>query len=219
MGQEKSSWDHEIYTTDWLAKNVLNVGPLGAIYDRKEMEEGDSPAFFHVINTGLRSTEHPSWGGWGGRFTNNYYANEWTDASDDGDNTKPLWRFIVPISEDFAARMQWSVTPRYEDANHPPIVLLNHDEELTVDADSPVSLDASPTWDPDGDDLEFNWWVYPEAGSFDGQVTIRNGDGPLATVEVPANASGKTIHVICEVRDNSLFPITRYRRVVLTVNQ
>jgi hypothetical protein len=94
---------------------------IGAIYDRKLMEEGDSPAFFHVINTGLRSTEHPSWGGWGGRFTNNYFPNEWTDASDNGDNTKPLWRFIVPISEDFAARMQWSVKGRYEDANHAPL--------------------------------------------------------------------------------------------------
>ena len=210
--------DHEIYTANWLAENVRNVGPLGAIYDRNLMEEGDSPAFFHVINTGLRSTEHPSWGGWGGRFTNNYFPNEWTDASDNGDNTKPLWRFIVPVSEDFAARMQWSVTPRYEDANHPPFVLLNHDEDLAVDAGTQVTLDASPSWDPDGDNLEFNWWIYPEAGTYEGETVIKNAAYPLATFEVPADASGKTIHVICEVRDNAQFPITRYRRVVLTVN-
>ena len=209
--------DHEIYTAGWLAENVRSVGPLGEIYDREMMEEGDSPAFFHVINTGLRSTESPSWGGWGGRFAKMGPGNLWTDAGDDGDKTKPLWRFIVPISEDFAARMQWSVTPRHEDANHAPVVLLNHPEDLTVKAGSRVTLDASPTWDPDGDKLEFSWWVYPEAGTYGSQVTIRNSDGPLATIEVPANASGKTIHVICEVRDNAKFPMTRYRRVILDV--
>jgi inosine-uridine nucleoside N-ribohydrolase len=220
------SWDrknpmqeHEIYTAGWLAENVLNVGPLGEIYDRKIMEEGDSPAFFHVMNTGLRSTEDPSWGGWGGRFTKRGPGNFWTDASDDGDNTKPLWRFIVPISEDFAARMQWSVTPRYEDANHAPFVRLNHAEDLSAKAGGQVSLDASPTWDPDGDELEFNWWVYQEAGSYEKPIRIENAGNATVKIDVPADAAGKTIHVICEVKDKADYPMTRYRRIVLNVEQ
>ena len=209
--------DHEIYTAGWLAENVLSVGPLGEIYDREMMEEGDSPAFFHVMNTGLRNTENPSWGGWGGRFEKTGPGNFRTDASDNGDNTKPLWRFIIPISEDFAARMQWSVTSRFDEANHGPVVLLNHDEDMMADAGGQIKLDASPTWDPDGDELVFNWWVYNEAGSWDGEVAVSGHNTPAATVTIPAGAAGKKIHVICEVRDNSEFPMTRYRRVILKV--
>lgn len=32
------------------------------------ISEGDSPSFLHLIDKGLRSMEHPEWGGWGGRF-------------------------------------------------------------------------------------------------------------------------------------------------------
>lgn len=209
--------DHEIYTAEWLKAHVLDKGPLGAIYDRKLMEEGDSPAFFHVINTGLRSTDNPLWGGWGGRFMNNYHPNEWTDASDDDDRAKPLWRFILPISEDFAARMEWSVKGKYEEANHAPFVRLNHSEDITVKAGDRVNLDASPTWDPDGDELLFNWWVYPEAGTYSKAVGIQSDKSVRATLTVPADATGKTIHVVCEVRDIGKLPVTRYRRVILNV--
>ena len=40
----------------------------------------------------------------------------------------------------------------------------------------------------------------------------------LGTLQIPANAvKGETIHVICEVTDNGQPPITRYARVILTV--
>lgn len=210
---------HEIYTTQWLREHIKSKGPLGAIYPRSLMEEGDSPAFFHLIDTGLRSTEHPSWGGWGGRFQRSGPTNLWIDAPDDGDNTKPLWRFIVTISEDFAARMAWTVASRYEDANHAPQVILKHDENLRVAPGSQVSLDASASTDPDGDELEFKWWVYSEAGTYNGNVEIRNSDTPRPVVVVPKDAAGRTIHVICEMRDRATYPITRYRRVVLTADK
>jgi hypothetical protein len=208
--------DHEIYTAQWLKDNVKSKGPLGAIYPRSLMEEGDSPAFFHVIDTGLRSTEDPSWGGWGGRFQQAGPTNLWIDAADDEDLTKPLWRFIVKVSEDFAARMQWTVASRYEDANHAPRVILSHEDNLNVAPGSQLTLDASASMDPDGDELEFNWWVYEGAGTYAGDVEIKNGNTPKPVVVVPENAGGRTIHLICEVRDQAAYPMKRYRRVVLT---
>jgi hypothetical protein len=209
--------DHEIYTEEWTARNVKNVSSFGSIYDRDKLEEGDTPAFLHVVNTGLRSYGSPSWGGWGGRFEKTGPGNLWIDAADDGDNTKPLWRFIIPIQEDFAARMQWTAVPNYEDANHAPVVKLAHAEDLKVKAGSNVKLDASPTYDPDDDELTFRWWVYAEAGNYGEPVEVQDARLPKAQLTVPADATGKTIHVICEVQDKADPPITRYRRVILSV--
>ncbi|MDA0138816.1 nucleoside hydrolase-like domain-containing protein [Solirubrobacter deserti] len=33
------------------------------------ISEGDTPAYLHLMDTGLRNLDHPTWGGWGGRFT------------------------------------------------------------------------------------------------------------------------------------------------------
>jgi hypothetical protein len=67
--------------------------------------------------------------------------------------------------------------------------------------------------------LVFKWWVYSEAGTYSGNVEIRNSDTPTPVVVVPRDAAGRTIHVICEVSDNAEYHITRYRRVVLTADE
>jgi hypothetical protein len=217
------SWDrknpmqkHDIYTEKWIRENVKDKGPLGFIYERKVMEEGDSPAFFHLMNTGLRSHEIPSWGGWGGRFIKQEPENFWMDAKDDGDNTKPLWRFIVPISEDFAARMEWSVNPEYAAANHPPVVKTKHPDEMKVKAGSVFKIKATAS-DPDKNELTTRWWQYPEAGSYEGKVGIDKPEKGNIKVTIPQDASGKTVHLIYEVKDKAEFSFTRYKRIVLKV--
>ena len=75
----------------WMKENIfknMNSNPLIAYYNEntkkklggKEdfMGEGDSPAFIHEIPTGLRSTESPDWGGWGGRYVL-IRENTWLD--------------------------------------------------------------------------------------------------------------------------------------------
>jgi hypothetical protein len=63
--------NHEIFSEQWMTENIkANHGPLGAMYQQTYLSEGDSPSFFHLMNTGLRSLENPAYGGWGGRHFN-----------------------------------------------------------------------------------------------------------------------------------------------------
>jgi len=86
-------------------------------------------------------------------------------------------------------------------------------------AGAQVKLSAAESSDPDGNRLNYRWWTYGEAGTYDGRVMIRGDEQAEAEVPVPADASGKTIHVILEVRDDGQPPLTSYRRAVLEVRQ
>ena len=79
----------------------------------------------------------------------------------------------------------------------------------------PLSLNASKSFDPDGDDLSFLWWQQPEIGKT--KVTIDQSDQPIATILIPANASGDTVQIICEVHDSGPFHLVSYRRSIITI--
>jgi len=209
-----------VFGARWLKENITTGhGALSAQYLSNVQEEGDSPAFFHLMNTGLRSTESPNFGGWGGRFAreqNNY----WTDARDDhpGESElaldKPLWRWIVQISIDWQARADWAIKS-FDEANHHPVVYLDHSQDLTVSPGEQVSLSTKAT-DPDGDSLTYNWWRYHEADSYDGQVKINNASSAQASFVAP-DASGQDLHMIVTVTDKGNPPLQRYRRVIISI--
>ena len=209
--------------------------------------EGDSPAFLYNIPNGLRSDESPDWGGWGGRFVKvrentwldpvaepgyQYPAGRWFTNSAWGRQRlkkeipndaaliaylKPQWRWIGALQNDFAARADWCVKS-YAEANHPPVVALAHSRDLKVRPGATVPLSARGTKDPDGDALTYHWWQYRDAGSYDGTVEIRDASDQDASFTVPGDAGkGETIHIICEVTDTGTPPLTRYQRVVVTV--
>jgi hypothetical protein len=81
---------HQYYQSAWMTENILeNHGALCSLYkahkgDREDFEkgdfrsEGDSPAFMHQIETGLRNLESPDWGGWAGRYVL-VRENTWLD--------------------------------------------------------------------------------------------------------------------------------------------
>jgi hypothetical protein len=61
------------------------------------ISEGDAPSYLHLFDfTGLRSSEDPSWGEWGGRFSPN--ATGWIDTEDDFPYTEPggLGTYLTP---------------------------------------------------------------------------------------------------------------------------
>ncbi len=209
----------------WMEGNItVDHGSLAGAYESQNgafRSEGDSPSFMYEIPTGLRSLESPSYGGWGGRFVAEKpnQTNVWTDASDDGDVYKPIWRWADAFQNDFAARAAWSVKP-YRDANHPPIVNIEGPEDRTVAAGSTVTLSVAGSSDPDGDHLSYLWWQYREAGSYGGKVVLQADDTSTVRITVPGDAKlGETIHLIAEVTDSGKPQLTRYARFILTVDE
>lgn len=209
------------FDQDWMTTNILvGHGPLCALYEAKDgafRSEGDTVSFLHVINTGLRSHEHPSFGGWGGRFA--LEEGLWKSVDKRDSVTHSILRWAKDFQNDWAARADWCVTD-YRSANHPPRVILRNPVRCSAKAEEPVALDARDSSDPDGDTLSFTWWIYEEAGTCNVPPTIEESQEGLAVLKVPANAKpGDTIHAICTVVDSGQPPLTRYARVVVTVSE
>lgn len=207
----------------WLEGHISNGhGVLAGAYQSQDgafRSEGDSPSFMHQIDVGLRSLEHPSYGGWGGRFVEEKpgQTHVWKDAADDGNGGKPIWRWAEAFQNDFAARADWCVKP-YAEANHPPVVWLTTPADVDAASGALVKVDVSASTDPDGDRLAFRWWHYKDAGKYAGDVRIDNADRGAASITIPADAkSGDTIHLIADVTDGGKPPLTRYARVIITV--
>ena len=160
----------------------------------------------------------------------------WTNALDDyapptypeygratRNGTKPihdykatLWRWRDDFQNDFAARMEWT-TKSYREANHPPVPILDTPEAFTVKSGQSFRLSAHAT-DPDGDSVSYLWFQYPEAGSYKGRVLV-----PLVEnlnfndFVAPKADKPETIHFILRVTDKGTPPLSRYKRVIVTV--
>ena len=128
-----------------------------------------------------------------------------------------LWRWRDDFQNDFAARMDWATKP-YAEANHPPVPVLDQPDAITVRSGEGFGLAPRGTSDPDGDSLSYLWFQYPEAGSYQGTVKIdgaENGRG--IWVIAPQVEKPATIHFILRVTDKGSPPLSRYRRVIVTV--
>lgn len=130
---------------------------------------------------------------------------------------KPIWRWMPAIQNDFAARADWCVKD-YDSANHHPIVILKN-TPLNIEArpGEKICLDGSSSKDPDGDKLNFKWWNYREAGTYEGRK-IKGSDSSKFEMTIPSDAEpGDSIHMILEVTDSGNPPLTRYARVIILV--
>ncbi len=159
--------------------------------------------------------------------TTSVWLRDTTRAQDGSVHTTAqatIWRWRRAYQYDFAARMDWCVKP-FEEANHNPVVLLEGQQgkeviQRQVKAGETIELSAIGTTDPDGDDLTYSWWYYPEAGTYYRDVTIYGEQAKETSVEIPENAEqDDELHIICEVRDNGNPPLTAYRRLILTVTE
>lgn len=208
--------------------------------------EGDSPSFIYNINTGLRSMESPAYGGWGGRFVNvrentwldpvpdpnftypdgRYYTRTaWgrkymresypEDQELMREYFNPMARWTDALQNDFAARADWCVMS-YEEANHPPVVRLDHSDNLSAKPGDVIQLSAKGTSDPDGDELSYQWWYYKEPGNYPGEIELKNDGSRDASFTIPGGIHEETsIHIVCEVMDKGSPQLTRYRRVIV----
>lgn len=133
-------------------------------------------------------------------------------------NRETIWRWRVEFQNDFAARMTWTTKP-FNECNHPPVPKLAHSDYLTVKSGQQFQLSADGTSDPDGDSMSYWWFQYPEAGTYEGNVSFRPYSPNLYALPVtaPVVDSEKTIHFILKVTDKGTPALTRYKRVIVTV--
>jgi hypothetical protein len=224
----------------WLEEHVIrNHGPLGALYPKLAyIMEGDTPAFLGLVDNGLGWHVSPAYGGWGGRYvryqcygetrpiwTNNAKSRDTVTAADGRTYTSDpatVWRWRQHFQHDFAARMDWCVTDAPRKANHNPAAILNGDAskrvlDLRARSGETVKFSAAGSADPDGDKLTPTWFVYPEAGSFTGEVKLTAAAGEETAFTAPPVDRPRTVHVILQVEDGGSPSLFSYRRAVVTV--
>ena len=133
----------------------------------------------------------------------------------------PIFRWRTAFQNDFAARMDWCIKD-FQQANHNPVAIVNQDQSkdilyLNVEPGSSVKLDAKDSNDPDGDQLNYHWWVYHEAGSYGKNVAIKKEYSPKTSVVIPEDAKDTSIHLVLTLSDNGTPALTSYRRIILKV--
>ncbi|CAA9961070.1 DUF1593 domain containing protein [Pyrenophora teres f. maculata] len=242
----------------WIKENI-QIGPLGSAYpDYLYIPEGDTPSFLYLVQNGLGVPDCPNYGSWGGRYvrtdisTEGLNSSHYSDAVDRvrvGDKTyvsnhATIWRWRDAFQNDFAARIKWTMEPEFAKANHHPVINISGFKglapaQVTAEAGTTVTLDASGTYDPDGGKLTFKWWHYREPTATTWlvheevmELAIRRLDdeGRKVRITLPPPgksavdvvtkepvAQGQLLHLILEVTDDGTPSLTSYRRVLIQV--
>ncbi|HPG42159.1 MAG TPA: DUF1593 domain-containing protein [bacterium] len=139
------------------------------------------------------------------------------DSNTFTNNKVSLWRWRDDFQNDFAARMDWC-TKSYPEANHPPVPVLNQPEQMTVKSGEGFAMDASGSTDPDGDNLSYLWFNYPEAGSYKDLIKIDSAENLHSVwVIAPKVDKRETAHFILKVTDKGSPQLSRYQRIIVNI--
>ncbi len=222
------AWGMEGDTPSWLAliPNGLsnperpNWGGWGGRYElyQPEIAVTDPPKIINGMTT--QAETRPIWTNAVDEYTPPVQG-EYGRATKAGEKSfrdfkATLWRWRDDFQNDFAARMDWTVKP-YAEANHPPVIVLDQPNEITVRSGESFQLSAHAT-DPDGDSVSYYWLQYPEAGTYKDTMKItymENAD--RADMVAPKVDKPETIHYILRVTDKGKPALSRYQRVIVTV--
>lgn len=226
---DEGTWTlhNELGIRNWdsIEKDIMTKGALGAVYPKyKWGVEGDTPSFLHLMPNGLNDPEDPAQAGWGGYHEYGMCADSltyaWTSWQEPAYSATRgyMERFYPDALADFKARMQWAASG---EGNVNPVVVVNGKKGLDpvrvrCKPGDVVRLDASRSYDPDGDSLSFSWWQQKEIGA-PVSATVSDSSASSTSVYVPRDASGRSLHFVCEVRDDGEFGLVGYRRVIVEV--
>jgi hypothetical protein len=193
---------------------------MSAYYDHGG--EGDTPAFLYLISAalGLNDPLDPTQGSWGSMFQS--MGEQFPDGyfHTCGLERSELERWIPAAKTSFLNRLQYS-TKGPEEVNHEPVALINGAGgnqiiRIKEEPGARVILDASGSNDPDGDEINFNWFYYQEASSYKGQFSLNEPNKKKQELELPRDIGNSEIHLILEVRDNGAHELVSYRRIILS---
>ncbi|KAL2803246.1 DUF1593-domain-containing protein [Aspergillus granulosus] len=206
ISHPNSGGDFSKVSPSWLQSHIQK-GPLGHVYPTPmHIMEGDTPTFLYLIQNGLGHPERPDFGSWGGRYRAiNVGSAHYADVVDTvvgpnganrTDSKVTISRWRDHFQNDFITRMNWTLTPDFWAARHPPIPIVDGHHGpgfLTrkVVSGEVITLDAGGSFDPDhpGDisHLEFQWYQYleptlshPIGAEAVPRCTIRSTEGTLA---------------------------------------
>jgi hypothetical protein len=125
--------------------------------------------------------------------------------------------FFAAAQNDFADRLRWAVTPKFSDANHPPKVKVRGSLDISARPGSTVNLEGEVS-DPDRNAVTVKWWQYNDAGTYPGNITFSAPTELRTTFRLPDDASpGQTIDIVLEATDDGTPHLTRYQRIIVTV--
>lgn len=182
--------------------------------------EGDTFTYLNLFDNGLLgykpASNDDTTGGWAGNGLRN------ATRQGNGAAARPIAQdpnFTPAAQNGFAARMKWSVTPAYADANHEPRVTIRGGLRISPRPGETVRLQGV-TSDPDKNAVAVKWRQWKDVGTYPGQVTFSNPTSLATSIQVPTDATaGQTIHLILEATDNGTPALTRYQRVVVSVTR
>lgn len=104
--------------------------------------------------------------------------------------------------------------------NRNPIIVLNGSSgikpiQIVKKQGEMITLDASKSFDPENNRLQFKWWILSEAGTYQKILTIPDNKSSKITIKIPGDSAGTNFHVICEVNDNGEPNLTSYQRIII----
>jgi hypothetical protein len=207
------------YQKPVTSQMVNGHGPMSDIYD--DGGEGDTPSYLYLLSSvfGLNDPLDPTQGSWGsmfrpmgGSFSENYYTTCDIDQNE-------LIRWIPDATNSFMNRLQWSVKEPGE-VNREPVAVVNGDRSnriirLQVNPGRVISLDASGSFDPDGDEITFHWFRYDAADSYSGEVEINDQENAVQQITIPQDLETANIHIVLEIMDDGDPQLVSYRRVII----
>ena len=227
---DEGAWQEqcELGKQNWTQhqQHIQPKGTLGKEYPNyKWGVEGDTPSFLYVLPNGLNDPEDPILAGWAGYHERGLCPDSlttaWTSWQEPVRSISVGYkqRFYMDELNDFMARMQWADEGK---GNRNPIVVVDGHYGpsplvLTAKAGETIRLDASKSKDPDDNAIRFQWWQQKEIGT--AKLTIDDTCKSIINVHVPADATGQTLHLVCEVTDNGANSLKAYQRIIIQIDK